>query len=336
MAAARAIIPAMSGSANASLPTLEEITAMQAVVDAVVPPTPSLSWPLLNERLGATVWIKHDNHTAIGSFKIRGAVAYMDRLVGREPKVRGVIAATRGNFGQAVAFAARRHGLKAVIVIPHGNSIEKNLAMKALGAELIEHGTDFQAALDYSRELADQIGFHWISSYNRDLVLGSAVSAFEFLSERTELERVYVPIGMGTGICGMIAARDALRHKAAVIGVAAEGAPAIALSFEARKVVPHACSTRIADGLACSTPVTEALENILRGAERIVRVSDAEIEAAQREYFKDTHNVSEGAAGAGLAALFKERPSLAGRTVGTVFTGGNIDASTFLRVLSAA
>ena len=325
----------MNEASISTLPTREEIASARALVDPVVPPTPALSWPLLNERVGATTWIKHDNHTAVGSFKIRGAVVYIENLVRREPGVRGVIAATRGNFGQSIAFAARRHGLKAVIVIPHGNSVEKNLAMRALGAELIEHGSDFQEALDHSRGLASRIGLHWMPSYHRDLVAGVAVSAMDFLSQRPEMERVYVPIGMGTGVCAMIAARDALGHKASVIGVAAQRAPAIALSFKARCPVPHPSTTRIADGMACSTPNGEALRHMLAGVERIVTVDDPEIEAAQRAYFKDTHNVAEGAAGAGLAAILLERSEFPGGSVGTVFTGGNIDADAFLRVLSA-
>ena len=318
---------------TAPLPSLDEIESMAPSVDAFVPRTPAFEWPLLTKRVGGPVWVKHENHTAIGSFKIRGSLAYVARMRVADPSATGLIAATRGNFGQAVAFAARLHGLTATVVVPHGNSTEKNLAMRALGAELIEHGEDFQAALIHSQELAARRRLHWVPSYHRDLVLGNAVSMLEFLRQAPSLARVYVPIGMGSGICATMAARDALGLPTRIIGVAAEGAPAIALSFEARKVVAHRSTTRIADGMACSTPSAEALHHILRGVERIVRVTDDEIEAAQRAYYSDTHNLAEGAAGAGLAALIKDRGASAVEPAGVIHTGGNIDAATFERVL---
>jgi threonine dehydratase len=316
------------------LPTKAEIESIAAGIDAAVPPTPQYSWPLLNARAGCELWVKHENHTAIGSFKIRGAVHYMGRLVAAKPGVRGVMGATRGNYGQAMAFAAARHGLACVVVVPHGNSAEKNRAMRALGAELIEHGDDFQEALVFSEGLARERGLHWMPSFHRDLAWGNAVSMLCFLRSAPALDRVYMPIGMGSGACALIAARDALGLSTRIVGVAPELAPAIALSFEARRVVAHPATTRIADGMACSTPSPEALGFILRGAERIVRVSDAEAEAAMRAYFSDTHNVAEGAAGAGLAAVLREKGSLAGLRVGTVFTGGNVDADVFARVLA--
>lgn len=320
----------------ATLPTRAEIEAIAPLINAAVPPTPTYSWPLLNERAGCELWVKHDNHTAIGAFKIRGAVAYLARLRERDPAVRGIVAATRGNHGQAVAFAARRNGLAAVVVVPHGNSAEKNRAMRALGAELIEHGQDFQAALDFSAQLAAERGLHRMPSFHGDLVLGNAVSALDFLQKAPPLNRVYVSIGLGSGICAMLAARRALGFDSMeVIGVAADRAPGIALSFEARRLVSHAVTTHIADGLACSTPNPDALEHILAGVARIVRVTDAEVEAAMRAYFSDTHNVAEGAAGAGLAGVLRERESLRGKRVGVAFTGGNVDAPVFARVLSA-
>ena len=318
-----------------SLPSRAEIEAIAPSIDAVVPPTPQYTWPLLNQRAGCELWVKHENHTPLTAFKIRGALAYMARLVKREPDVRGVIAATRGNHGQAVAFAARRHGLSATVVVPHGNSLEKNRAMRALGAELIEHGEDFQAALDHAAGLATQRRLHRMPSYHPDLVLGNAVSALAFLQKTPLLDRVYVPIGLGSGICAILAARDALSLKTEVVGVAADRAPGIAVSFEARKLIAQPATTRIADGLACSTPNPEALDHILRGVARIVRVTEEEIEAAMRAYFADTHNVAEGAAAAGLAGVLRERDSLAGKRVGLVFTGGNVDAAVFARVLAA-
>jgi threonine dehydratase len=318
-----------------ALPTLEEIEAIAPMINAVVPPTPAYDWPLLSGRVGGSLWVKHENHTAIGAFKIRGAFAYMAGLGKRDPGAKGVIAATRGNYGQAIALAARRSGLSATVVVPFGNSPEKNRAMRALGANLIEHGMDFQEAFVRSEELASQMGLHWVPSFHWDLVLGNAVSFLSFLREVPPLARVYVPVGMGSGICAMMAARDALGLKTKIVGVAADRAPAIALSFEARRVIPHAAATRIADGLACSTPIAEAREYLLEGAERIVRVSDDEIEAAQRAYFSDTHNVAEGAAGAALAAILQDGGASRDGPIGVVFSGGNIDADAFRRVLAS-
>jgi threonine dehydratase len=315
------------------LPTLSEIESVAGGIDAVVPPTPQFSWPLLNARAGCELWVKHENHTAIGSFKIRGALNYVSRLVAREPRVPGLVGATRGNFGQAMAFAAARHGLPAVVVVPHGNSAAKNRAMRGLGAELVEHGEDFQAALVHSEGLARERGFHWMPSFHRDLAWGNAVSMLRFLRECPPLDRVYIPIGLGSGVCALMAARDALGLKTAIVGVASEHAPGIALSFGARRLVSHPSTTRIADGMACSTPNPDALEFILRGVERIVTVSDSEAEAAMRACFCDTHNVAEGAAAAGLAAVLRERSAVSGRRVGTVLTGGNVDAESLARVL---
>lgn len=316
------------------LPSLSEIESAATVVDATVPPTPAFSWPLLNARAGCELWVKHDNHTAIGSFKIRGAVLYLARLAARECGIRGVIAATRGNFGQAIAFAARRNDLGATIVVPRGNSPEKNNAMRALGAGLVEHGDDFQAALEHAAELSRTRGLHYVPSFHPDLVLGNAVSALAFLRAAPALDAVYVQIGLGSGICAMMAARDALGLKTRIVAVAAVRAPAIALSFEQRAVVSHAVTTRIADGMACRTPDAGALQHILRGAERIVRVSDDETEAAMRAFFTDTHNTVEGAAATGLAAVLRERASVAGQRIGVVCTGSNVDADVFARVLA--
>ena len=318
------------------LPTRAEIESAASIVNAVVPPTPQYSWPLLNQRAGCEVWVKHENHTPIGAFKIRGGINYIVRLVEREPNVRGVILATRGNHGQAIAFAARRFKLKATIVVPRGNSAEKNDAMRALGADLLEHGDDFQAALEHSKKLADERDLAWVPSFHHDLVCGNAVSTLNFLQNTPPLARVYVPIGLGSGICAMLAAREALGMKCEIIGVASESAPAISLSFSARQLIAHPVSTRIADGLACSTPNPEALEHILRGVKRIVSVSDDETEAAMRAYFTDTHNVAEGAAATALAAALKEKAINAGARIGLVFTGGNVDRAVFARILSRA
>ncbi len=319
-----------------SLPTRAEIESAATLVNSVIPPTPQFSWPLLNAHAGCELWVKHENHTPLGAFKVRGGLVYMDELRRREPGCRGAICATRGNHGQSVAFAARRHGLEAVVVVPRGNSVEKNAAIRSLGATLIEHGDDFQAALEHARALANSRGLHAMPSFAPALVRGVAVSALDFLRHTPPLDTVYVPIGLGSGICAMMAARDALGLATRIVGICSAQAPAIARSFAARQTLSYPSTTRIADGLACSTPDPTALAHILRGADRIVQVTDTEVEAAMRTCFSCTHNTIEGAAAASLAAVLQERALHAGRRVGAVLTGGNVDTAVFARVLSAS
>jgi len=309
--------------------TLAALEEAAALVHRTVAPTAQHCWPLLSRRLGTEVWVKHENHTATGAFKLRGGLVYIDRLKRREPGVTGVIAATRGNHGQSVALAAGRAGLAAVIVVPHGNSREKNAAMKAQGAELIEHGHDFQVALEHAREIAAARGLHLLPSFDDALVEGVASYSLEFLSAVAGLDAVYVPIGLGSGICGMIAARDALGLKADIVGVVAENAPSYALSFKAGKPVPTNSADTIADGMACRVPVPEAVRRINAGA-ALISASDT---STMRHYFTDTHNVAEGAAAAPLAAALKERARLAGKKVGLVLSGGNVDRDVFAAVL---
>jgi threonine dehydratase len=310
-----------------SLPTLAEIEAAAVVVQAAMPPTPQISWPLLNARAGCEVWVKHENHTPLGAFKIRGALVFFDALRRAQPGLRGVVAATRGNHGQSVTFAARRHGLRAVIVVPHGNSPEKNAAMRALGAELIEHGEDFQSALEHAQRLAAEQGLFAMPSMGHALIPGVATYALEFFRAAPPLDVVYVPIGMGSGICGVMAARDALGLRTRVVGVVSDRAPMYALSFAARRAVSHAVTTELTDCLACRTPHDEALAHLLR---------DAEVGAAMRAIFTDTHNAAEGAGAAGLAALLRERDALRGQRAGFILSGCNVDRAMFARALAAA
>jgi threonine dehydratase len=315
-------------------PARAQLEDAAALVHRTVPPTAQHCWPLLSARVGAEVWVKHENHTATGAFKLRGGLVYVDRLKRREPKVAGVVAATRGNHGQSVAFAARRAGLRAIIVVPHGNSREKNAAMKALGAELVEHGHDFQAALEHAEALAAERRLHLFPSFDNALVQGVASYGLELLSGVPDLDAVYVPIGLGSGICGMIAARDALGLETEVIGVVAENAPTYALSFKAGKPVPTNSADTIADGMACRVPVAAAVARINRGVARIVAVSESEIQAAMRHYFTDTHNVAEGAGAGPLAALLRELQAAQGRRVALILSGGNIDRALYARILS--
>jgi threonine dehydratase len=319
-----------------NLPELPELRRATALVRTVMPPTPTYTWPLLNARAGAEVWLKHENHSPVGAFKLRGATIYIDWLALQQPSLTGVVAATRGNHGQGVALAARRKGWTAAIVVPFGNSREKNRAMVALGAELIEHGEDFQAANEYATELARERGAHKIPSFHPLLVAGTGTYAMEMFEAASELDTVYVPIGMGSSICGVAAARAALGLKTKIVGVVAEASPSYALSFAAGKVVEHEAGTKIADGLACRVPVEDALGVIRKHVERIVQVSDAAIASAMRAIYEDTHNVAEGAGAAAVAAILSEPEAVRGKRVGAVITGGNVDREVFLQALTTA
>lgn len=311
--------------------SLEEMRKAHEVVLAAMRPTPAISWPLLAARLGAEVVVKHENHQPIGAFKVRGGLTYVEALRRRQPRVTGLVSATRGNHGQSLAFAGRRLGLSVTIVAPHCNSREKNAAMRAFGAELIEHGQDFQAAREEAMRLAAERGLHAVPSFHRDLALGVSTYALELMSEHADLDVLYVPIGQGSGICGCISARDALDLKTEIVGVQSAAAPAYALSFAAGHVVPTASADTLADGMATRVPDEEALDVIVKGASRIALVRDDEIAAAIRAYWTDTHNLAEGAGAAALAAAMKERARLAGRKVGLVLSGGNIDFDLFRR-----
>jgi threonine dehydratase len=316
-----------------SLPDLQQIEAACEVVYRSMPPTPQYSWPQINERAGREVWIKHENHTPVGAFKIRGGLVYMDWLRRMHHEVTTVVSATRGNHGQSLAYAGAMYGLRVVIVVPFGNSREKNAAMRALGAELIEVGHDFQDATEHAVRLSSENQWHRIPAYHSLLVTGVATYALEFLRAQPELETVYVPIGMGTGVIGMVAARDALGLSTEVVGVVSSKAPAQALSFASGEVVEAAAETAIADGVACRRPDPTALGLLRAGVRRLVEVDDDEVEDAMRLYFTATHNTAEGAGAIGLAALLKDAGN-GGDKVGTVLCGGNVDSEVFARVLA--
>jgi len=319
---------------TALAPPLDRLRAAQALVRAVVPPTPLHRWPLLSRRCGTEVLVKHENHTPIGAFKVRGGLVYMGRLKDRLPDVPGVVAATRGNHGQSIAFAAARVGVPATVVVPTGNAIEKNRAMEAFGARLVEHGHDFQAALEHAVALAKAEGLHMLPSFHDDLVDGVASYALEMFEAAPDIATVYVPIGLGSGICGVIRARDALGLSTRVVGVVAENAAAYARSFAEGRPVSTDSAETMADGMACRVPDPQALAIILDGAERIVVVPDAAIMEAMRHIFSDTHNVAEGAGAAALAALLQEGPARAGGKVGLILSGGNVDRDLYARILA--
>ncbi len=317
-------------------PSLHQIHAAQSVIYRYMPPTPQYTWPLINERLGAEAWIKHENHTPVGAFKLRGALVYADWLKQNQPELAGVVAATRGNFGQGVGMAARLLGMKAVIVVPRGNSAEKNRAMLAQGIELVEHGHDFQELLEFARVLATQRGFAMFESFHERLVWGTATFALEMFQAVPKLDVVYVPIGMGSSICGVAAVRNALKLPTAIVGVTAAACPACALSFGQRKVIEAPARSLIADGLACRKPNPEAMETIWDNVAHIVEVSDAEIAEAMGVYYEDTHNVAEGAGAASLAAALKEKNIIRGKRAGIVLTGGNVDREIYVDALNGA
>ncbi|RYF42633.1 MAG: threonine dehydratase [Comamonadaceae bacterium] len=315
----------------------EEVEAARQTVYAVMPPTPQYAWPMLRDRLGMTVWVKHENHTPAGAFKVRGGLTYFAQLAKDQPSLQGVLSATRGNHGQSVGAAARRHGMQATIVVPHGNSLEKNAAMRALGVTLVEHGEDFQAAREHAVALAAAQGLHMVPSFHRDLMLGVMsywVEFFESFTRGQEPEVVFVPIGQGSGFCAAAAARAHTGARSALVGVVSAHATTYLDSFRAGKVVEAPVTTHLADGMACRVADPQALEIVLRHADDIVTVTDAEVAQAMRVLFADTHNVAEGAGAAGLAAAMQQKERWRGKSVGIALTGGNVDSSVFAKVLA--
>lgn len=311
-----------------------ELDAAGELVHGVMPPTPQYPWPLLRQRYGVEVVVKHENHTPTGAFKVRGGLTYIDRLRRTSPQLRRVISATRGNHGQSLAFAASRAGLAATVVVPRGNSPEKNAAMRAFGAELIEAGNDFDQARERLAELAEQTGAHVVPSFHRDLVVGVATYAEELFVAEPRLDALFVPIGLGSGIAGLIRTRDLLGLRTEIFGVVSENANAYARSYAAGRVVTTESAGTFADGIATRSPDPEALQIIRRGAAGIVEVSDPQIADAVRALHEDTHNLAEGAGAAALAGLAKSRERWAGKRCGVVLCGGNLDRDWAAEVLA--
>jgi len=308
---------------------LKDLYDAQELVAQAIMPTPQICWPLLSERVGAEVFVKHENHLPTGAFKVRGGLTYVERCRRDRPSVKGLICATRGNHGQSLAFAGRRYDLPVTIVAPLGNSTEKNAAMRALGATLIEHGDDFEAARIEAERLSASDGLEMVPSFHRDLVIGVATYALEFFAAVPKLDTLYVPIGLGSGICGCILARDLLGLSTEIVGVQASGAASYALSLNAGRIMTTETADTFADGVATRIPVSAAFEIIRTGVARIVTVDDGEIAAAVRAYWTDTHNLAEGAGAVALAALLREGDQMAGRRIGLVLSGGNIDLDAF-------
>ena len=313
------------------LPALREAARL---VHSSVPATPQYAWPRLAERLGCEVWVKHENHAPTGAFKVRGGLMYVQWLLAQKPAVRGLVTATRGNHGQSMALAAGNAGLPIIIVVPEGNSLEKNAAMRALGAQLVEHGADFDQAREEAARLAQLHGYESVPPFHPELIRGVATYALELLEAVHALDCVYVPIGMGSGICGLIQARNLLGLRTEIVGVVSSAADAFAQSLEQGRIVTTATANTFADGMACRMPLPEAFEIIRQHAARIVRVSDEEVARAMRIYHEDTHNTAEGAGAAGLAALIQERERQQGRKVAVILSGANIDRQRYAQVLA--
>ena len=314
--------------------TLADLRAASELVHRVVAPTPQYAWPLLGRAVGADVWVKHENHTPTGAFKVRGGIVYVDRVVHHRPHVRGLVSATRGNHGQSIALAGRSAGLPVTIVAPHGNSPDKNAAMRAFGAELIEHGRDFQEAREHAAALADERELEMVPSFHPDLVLGVATYALELFEAVADLQTVYVPVGMGSGICAVMAVRDLLGLDTEVVGVVAAEAPATALSFAAGHVVTTDTANTFIDGVACRVPDATAVEAIVRGAARIVTVSDDECADAIRLLLTTTHNLAEPAGAVATAGLLADRDRQPGGRVATILCGGNLDTHLLTQILA--
>ncbi|BDT71022.1 L-threo-3-hydroxyaspartate ammonia-lyase [Comamonadaceae bacterium OS-4] len=320
-------------TANALLPTLQDIEAAAQVVYREFGPTPQYRWGQLSSLLGATCWVKHENHTPVGAFKIRGGLTYFDQLAQRGAMPAEVVGATRGNHGQSVGWAARAHGVPCTIVVPLGNSVEKNAAMRALGVTLIEHGTDFQESREFAIQLAQDRGAHMVPSFHPDLLRGVATYWWELLKAAPDLDVIYVPIGQGSGACSAVAAKRALGHRARIVGVVSAHATTYADSFAAGKVIEAPVTTQLADGMACRVADPEALEILMGAIDHLVQVTDTEVAQAMRDIFACTHNVAEGAGAASFAAAMQEREGLRGQTVGITLCGGNVDSAVFAGVL---
>jgi len=316
------------------LPSLREIEDAARVVYREFQATPQYRWGLSSQRLGTDCWIKHENHTPVGAFKLRGGLTYFEALKQRDEMPKEVISATRGNHGQSIGWAARAHGVACIIVVPHGNSVEKNAAMRALGVSLIEHGQDFQESREFAMALAAERGAHMVPSFHADLLRGVSTYWWELMLAVPQLDVVYVPIGQGSGACSAIAAKLALKRKLRIVGVVSSHATTYADSMAAGRVVEAPVTTQLADGMACRVADAAALGILLPQLDHIVKVSDTEVAQAMRDLYTDTHNVAEGAGAASFAAAMKERGQLKEQVVGITLCGGNVDRTVFADVLA--
>ena len=313
--------------------TLDHIKQAAQLVYSQMPPTPQYSWPIISAKVGAEVWVKHENHTPTGAFKVRGGITFIDWIKRTNPDATGICTATRGNHGQSQARAAIAAGLTAKIYVPFGNSAEKNAAMRAFGGEVIEFGDDFDIAREEAIRVAAEQGLAVVPPFHIELIRGVASYAYELFSNVPDLDTVYVPIGCGSGICSVISVRDAMGLKTKVVGVVSTKAQTAKLSFDAGKLIETPSANTFADGMAVRIPVADAFDIYAKGAELMITVSEDEVAAAIRLYYTATHNLAEGAGAAALAALMQERDKMQGKRVGVILTGGNIDMDMFRTIM---
>src|SRR3954447_5756494 len=305
--------------------TREDLDDATRIVRPHVPVTPAYRWPLLEQVTGAPTWVKHENATPTGAFKVRGGLVYVERLLASGRRGPGLVSATRGNHGQSIAYAGRAHGLPVTIVVPEGNSPDKNAAMVGFGATLVVHGQDFQEAREHAVALADERRLEMVPSFHADLVAGVATYAAELHEQAGALDVVYVPVGQGSGICAHLAVRDLLRVPTEVVGVVADRAPAHALSFEAGHAVSTETADTFIDGVATRVPDADAVDAMVRGASRFVRVSEEAAEEAMRVLWQSTHQMPEPSGALALAGLLADPGRSEGTTAAVVMTGGNCD-----------
>ncbi len=296
--------------------------------------TAQYSWPLINKEVGAEVWVKHENHTPAGAFKVRGGITFIDWLSKAHPDVKGIVTATRGNHGQSQARAAVAAGLTATIVVPEGNSKEKNAAMEAFGAKLIIEGADFDVARGKADEIAVNEKLYPVAPFHSHLVMGVSTYALELFSSVPDIDTVYVPVGCGSGICGLITARDLLGLSTKIVGVVSTEAQAVKLSYDSGIITQTESANTFADGMAVRAVIPEAYAVYSEGAQRIVAVTDDAVAQAIRLYYKHTHNLAEGAGAAPLAALMQEKAAMRGKKVAVILCGGNIDTDIFVSVMN--
>lgn len=314
-------------------PSFEDALRARELVMQHLRRTPTWSYPALSRELGCELFIKHENHQPIGAFKVRGGISLMASLSDLE-RGRGVVAATRGNHGLSLAYAARLFGTRAVIVVPHGNNPEKNEAMRALGAELVEYGRDFDEACQQAERLVASQGLRYIHSAEEPAMLAGVASlGIELFEDVPDLDYVFVPVGLGSGICGICLARGVLSPRTQVVGVQAERAPSIYLSWKQKRLVTTESADTFADGLATRVPAELTLEVIQRDVADFVAVGEGAIAWAIRDLLRYTHNLAEGAGAAPLAAIRERRDWVRGKRVAMIMSGGNIDTATLKRVL---
>ncbi|MEM7100193.1 MAG: threonine dehydratase [Pseudomonadota bacterium] len=313
--------------------TTTQLQAAQSIVYRHMQPTATFNWPGLSNVLGAQLWLKHENHTPIGAFKVRGGLVFAENLAhsGFDGEL---VTATRGNHGQSIPYGACRIGLDVTVYVPHGNSREKNAAMRHWGANLVEFGRDFDEARLEAARVAQERGAMLVPSFDERLVQGVATYGAELFDGVDGLDRIYVPIGMGSGACSLIWLRDLLGLPTEIFGVVSSRADAMARSIEAGTIVETEDAKTFADGMATRVPHPQAFDIMAAGLAGVVRVSDEEIAQAIRLIFEHTHNVAEGAGAAAVAAALQQKDALSGKRVAAILTGGNIDREWFAQILN--